>query len=66
MRSKSGPSSTVGVQKAGVVCAYSHNMSYQLIGLICAIVALILTPFYLKIGFSGVKTLKEMRDKAHQ
>ena len=38
-------------------------MDYQLIGLVCAIIAVVLTPLYLKLGFSGVRTLQQIRDK---
>lgn len=37
-------------------------MNTQLIGVICAIIAVVLTPIYLLIGVKGVKTLSEIRD----
>ena len=37
-------------------------MNTQMIGVICAIIAIVLTPIYLILGFRGVKTLSEIRD----
>ena len=37
-------------------------MNSQLIGVICAIIAIVLTPIYLVLGLKGVKTLSQIRD----
>jgi hypothetical protein len=37
-------------------------MNTQVIGVVCAIIAIVLTPIYLKLGFGGVTTLSQIRD----
>jgi len=41
-------------------------MNTQVIGIVCAIIAIVLTPIYLILGFRGVKTLSEIRDAMKQ
>ena len=41
-------------------------MDTQLIGVICAVIGAVLVPLYLKLGFSGLKTLQQIRDNLKQ
>jgi hypothetical protein len=37
-------------------------MDTQQIAIVCAIIGAVLVPVWLKLGFSGVKTLQQIRD----
>ena len=45
---------------------YTHAMNTQLIAVICAIIAVVLTPIYLILGVKGLKTLSQIRDATKQ